>query len=226
MPDWMIAIAGVAGIFLIGLIFSAVDLIKDVAKTVFISLFVFIVILLANRYLTPSATEQSYTNSYPPNSYSFTEPPPAGSPGADWSNPNFSSPGSDGSGYPYSNDSQVAPPTTGTEPSIDGNDITSRASEYFNNLTEDIREFVFGSPQYRSSSQPGTTPDRDLIYVLPPDSSSQESQPGSIASQPSNPSFNQPATSAPSQSFQPPAPEQRARSSAGTSTTRPVPAMW
>ena len=74
MPEWLLIVIAIAGIFLIGLFFSAIDLVKDFARIVFISLFVFLLILVANRILAPGEPDPNFgQNNYPPDA-EFIEP--------------------------------------------------------------------------------------------------------------------------------------------------------
>lgn len=196
MPEWMLIVIAIAGIFLIGLFFSAIDLIKDFAKVVFISLFVFLLILLANRTLAPNEPEPYFgQNNYPPDS-EFVEP--------------------DGlNNYPPDSEF-IEPNGSEIEPSA-GNGSNAGISDYLRNLTEDIDEFVFG-PGNQYGQQPsdadgnGVDANRasgqnDLIYIFPEDVPEQ------------NRIADQPVNQAPSRST-------RTQSGSGATNSGAVPAMW
>lgn len=205
MPEWLLIIAAIAGIFVIGLFFTAIDLIKDLAKWVFIGLFVFLILLIANRIQTNLSPSYSQNNS--PNG-DFIEPLP------------------NSGGYGDSDPDIVQPlPEPGT-----GSSTTADESTYLENLAEDIDEFIFGAPDSRR--QPATG-QGDLVYPLPETLPDQENyiQPlnpansETIASQPdrslNNAQINQPTRSDPTR----PA-TQTPSAGAGSTNPRSVPALW
>ncbi|GAB4378697.1 MAG: hypothetical protein Kow00121_31190 [Elainellaceae cyanobacterium] len=58
MPEWLIIAVAIVGIVLIMLAFAFLDLIKGVVRAIFAGLFVFILILVVNRFLTPTDSQR------------------------------------------------------------------------------------------------------------------------------------------------------------------------
>jgi hypothetical protein len=62
MPDILIILLALLGIFFIGLAFSAINLVKDVTRFIAISLLMLFVILLANRAFTFPSVEDLFAS--------------------------------------------------------------------------------------------------------------------------------------------------------------------
>lgn len=69
MPEWLIIAVAIIGIVLIMLVFAFLDLVKGIARAVLAGAFVFILILVVNRFLTPRTSEPFPDQAVPPREF-------------------------------------------------------------------------------------------------------------------------------------------------------------
>jgi hypothetical protein len=219
MPEQLVILIAIAGIVIVGLAFTSIDLIKDAGKLIGLALLAFLAILLLNRTMPSSAPSSTYSSSptapsYPPGSY----PSGAYSPGA--YSPGAYSPGA----YPptpYAAQPNPAPnpaiPNFSSKP-FSADSALNGLSGFVKTAFDRIDEFVYGNPY--AADQPSRS--------LQPDPSSQ--QPAAIAEQPidqpAEPGYQIRPDGVPSRVSSPvesPAPVTR---SASTANSRTVSAWW
>lgn len=72
MPEWLVIVVAILGIIVIGLLFTAIDLVRNFARIVFVGIFVFLLVLLANRLFSSDfASSPNGGFSLPPSSGDF-----------------------------------------------------------------------------------------------------------------------------------------------------------
>ncbi len=72
MPEWLVIVVAILGIIVIGLLFTAIDLVRNFARIVFVGIFVFLLVLLANRLFSSDfASSPNGGFSLPPRSGDF-----------------------------------------------------------------------------------------------------------------------------------------------------------
>lgn len=219
MPDQLVVLASVAGIVLVGLAFTAIDLVKDAGRLIALGLLAFLGILLLNRTLPSSEPYSPNAYSSPdayssPNTYSPNNPPSTYSPNTYPPNtypPNTYSPGNYPPGtapsQPFTTDNPAAP-NQAPSSSFGLDEALNGISRFVQSVFTRIDEFVYGEP-YAVNQQP---------QPLQPDSSQQPAQP-------SEPGYQIRPDGVPSRVS---TPVESAPTTRPTSTTgsRPIPALW
>ena len=162
MPEQLVILIAIAGIVIVGLAFTSIDLIKDAGKLIGLALLAFLAILLLNRTMPSSTPSSTYSSSptapsYPPGSYpSGAYPPGTYSPGA---YPPGAYPPT-----PYAAQPNPAPnpaiPNSSSRP-FNPDSALNGLSGFMKTAFDRIDEFVYGTPyavdQPSRSLQPDTS---------------------------------------------------------------------
>jgi hypothetical protein len=172
MPEQLVILIAIAGIVIVGLAFTSIDLIKDAGKLIGLALLAFLAILLLNRTMPSSAPSSTYSSSptapsYPPGSYPSGSSPSGTYPPGTYS-PGTYSPGA----YPpgtYPSTPYAAQPNPATNPAIpnssskpfSADSALNGLSGFVKTAFDRIDEFVYGNPyavdQPSRSLQPDTS---------------------------------------------------------------------
>ncbi len=158
MSEQLVILIAIAGIVIVGLAFTSIDLIKDAGKLIGLALLAFLALLLLNRTMPSSTPSSTYSSSptapsYPPGSYpSGTYPPGTYSPGTYPPTPYTTQP----------NSAQPNPaiPNSSSKP-FSADSALNGLSGFVKTAFDRIDEFVYGSPyavdQPSRSLQPDTS---------------------------------------------------------------------
>ncbi|MBD3882977.1 hypothetical protein IFO70_14515 [Phormidium tenue FACHB-886] len=209
MPDQLVVLASIAGIVLVGLAFTAIDLVKDAGRLIALGLLAFLAILLLNRTLPTNepyssdtySSPDAYSSNDPANTYPRNTYPPGTYP------PGTYPPGTTPS-QPFTSDDPAAPNQTPSS-SFSLDNALDSLSRFGQSVFTRIDEFVYGEP-YAVNQQP---------QPLQPDPASQQ------PAQPAEAGYQIRPDGVPSRVS---TPVESAPAARPTSTTRgrPVPALW
>jgi len=216
MPEPLVLTVGIAGIILIGLAFTAINLVKGAARLIGLGLLGFLFVVLLNRMMSPSGNLTSPNSNFPNSSNSPNFPNSSNS-------PNFPN-SSTSPTYPSSPNSSTSPDQR--RPSSFSLDSVSRGiSDFVKSVSKGLDQFVYGDPY---AVEPPSDQQTNGQY-LEPDSS----QSGSLP--PGQPSYQIRPDGVPSRVSTLVVPEDSAASTGtsgapssntGTSVSRPVSAWW
>ena len=226
MPEQLVILIAIAGIVIVGLAFTSIDLIKDAGKLIGLGLLAFLAVLLLNRTMPSSTTTATYSSSptapgnYPPNTY----PPNTYSPGT---YPPGTYPPST---YPPSTAPNAAQPNSPANPTIPNSSASKSYSvdSAFNGLSgfvkstfDRIDEYVYGTPyavdQPDRSLQPDPASQQPTVTAEQPIEPAQpgyQIRPDGVPSRVSSPVDSAPVSHAP------------VTRSASTAGSRTVSAWW
>ena len=178
MPEQLVILIAIAGIVIVGLAFTSIDLIKDAGKLIGLALLAFLAILLLNRTMPSSTPSSTYSSSptapsYPPGSYPSGTYSPGAYPSGTYSPGAYPSgtysPGAYPPGTypptPYAaqpNPAQPNPaiPNSSSRP-FSADSALNGLSGFVKTAFDRIDEFVYGNPyaveQPSRSLQPDTS---------------------------------------------------------------------
>ena len=231
MPEQLVILIAIAGIVIVGLAFTSIDLIKDAGKLIGLGLLAFLAVLLLNRTMPSSTTTSTYSSSptapgtYPPSAYSPGTYPPGTYPPSTYS-PGTYPPGT----YPPSTAPNAAQPNSSTNPtspnasaskSYNVDSAFNGFSGFVKSAFDRIDEFVYGSPYAvdqpdrslqpaPASQQPATTAEQPIEPAQP----GYQIRPDGVPSRVSSPVDSASVTNAP------------VTRPASTASSRTVSAWW
>lgn len=174
MAEWLLVVLAIVGIVLLGFFFSALDFFKGLTRFLMFGLFVFLLFLLANRFLPTIESNQSYGDGYPPGENFRT---PRLDPNSDASRylrnlgedidefvfgppesyPDSTASGTASPGAAPSRDLVYPVPSYGQDPGTVAEQPTSRSSQSQNSLTQpSASQTTRQSANQSQSAQPTT----------------------------------------------------------------------
>ncbi|HEY9630268.1 MAG TPA: hypothetical protein V6C84_23490 [Coleofasciculaceae cyanobacterium] len=181
MPEPFALTVGIAGIILIGLAFTAINLVKDAGRLIALALLAFLAVILLNRTMSPS---NNFT--YPNSSGSNSVPNSSNSPGFPNSSnsPDFSNP-SVAPTYPGVPNSSTSP-TQRPRSSFDFDSASKGISDFAKSVSRGIDEFVYGNPYAVEPSpseiEPGVEPGSTQTRSVPPEQQGYQIRPDGVPS--------------------------------------------
>ncbi len=147
MPEPFGVTIGIAGIILIGLIFTAINLVKDAGRFIGLGLLGFVLLILLNRAMSPSGNlNNPGTN---PNS-TYPNPNASNYPDSNstYPNPNSTYPNPNASNYPNSSspNASTSPVRRSPSPSFSLDSVSKGISDFAKSVSKGLDRFVYGDP--------------------------------------------------------------------------------
>ncbi|MBW4658161.1 MAG: hypothetical protein KME15_05770 [Drouetiella hepatica Uher 2000/2452] len=217
MPEPFGVTIGIAGIILIGLIFTAINLVKDAGRFIGLGLLGFVLLVLLNRTMSPSG---NLTNPGSNPNYPNPNIPISPSPYTTYPDPTFTYPNSNNSPNPNP-DASTSP--TQRSPSFSFDSVSKGISDFAKSVSEGLDRFVYGDPNAveppPDRQADGRTEPESSQVELPPEQQGYQIRPDGVPSRVSTLVVPDSPSSAR-------APNAATAGAGGAGANRPVSAWW